>query len=123
MTDSLRPSPDLQTHLAVLEQKGLLVRIDEPIDKDAELHPLVRCQFVGGIAESDRKAFLFTNVVDAKGKRYDMPVVVGALAATPQIYSIGMARPVGEISDAWVQAIANPIAPTAVNAAPCQEVV
>jgi UbiD family decarboxylase len=123
MTETLRPSLDLQTHLAVLEQKGLLVRIDEPIDKDTELHPLVRCQFVGGVAESDRKAFLFTNVVDAKGKRYDMPVVVGALAATPQIYSIGMARPVGEISDAWVQAIANPIAPITVNGAPCQEVV
>ncbi len=27
------------------------MRIDEPIDKDTELHPLVRCQFVGGIAE------------------------------------------------------------------------
>ena len=123
MTETLRPSLDLQTHLAVLEQQGLLVRIDEPIDKDTELHPLVRCQFVGGVSESDRKAFLFTNVVDAKGKRYDMPVVVGALAASPQIYSVGMARPVAEISDAWVQAIANPIAPVAVNAAPCQEVV
>src|SRR5690348_4665772 len=104
-----KPSPDLQTHLAVLEEKGLLVRIDEPIDKDSELHPLVRCQFVGGVSESDRKAFLFTNVVDAKGKRYDMPVVVGALAASPQIYSLGMARAVAEISDAWVQAIANQI--------------
>ena len=123
MTETLRPSPDLQSHLAILEQKGLLVRIDEPINKDTELHPLVRCQFVGGVSESDRKAFLFTNVVDGKGKRYDMPVVVGALAASPEIYSIGMARPVSEIRDAWVEAIANPIKPVAVNAAPCQEVV
>ena len=123
MTETLRPSLDLQTHLAVLEQQGLLVRIDEPIDKDTELHPLVRCQFVGGVAESDRKAFLFTNVVDAKGKRYDMPVVVGALAASPQIYSVGMARPVGEISDAWVQAIANPVKPVSVSSGACQEVV
>ncbi|HEY4821163.1 MAG TPA: UbiD family decarboxylase, partial [Xanthobacteraceae bacterium] len=123
MTDSLRPSPDLQTHIALLEQKGLLVRVDEPVDKDTELHPLVRCQFVGGIAESDRRAFLFTNVVDQKGRRYDMPVVVGALAASPQIYSLGMARPVAEISDAWMQAIANPVAPVSVNSAACQEVV
>ena len=123
MTETLRPSLDLQTHLAVLEQQGLLVRIDEPIDKDTELHPLVRCQFVGGVSESDRKAFLFTNVVDAKGKRYDMPVVVGALAASPQIYSVGMARPVGEISDAWVQAIANPVKPVSVSSGACQEVV
>jgi 4-hydroxy-3-polyprenylbenzoate decarboxylase len=123
MTEALRPSPDLQTHLALLEQKGLLVRIDEPIDKDSELHPFVRLQFVGGIAEKDRKAFLFTNVVDAKGKRYDMPVVVGALAANPQIYSLGMARPVAEIRDAWVEAIANPVKPVTVNGGACQEVV
>ena len=123
MTEALRPSPDLQSHLALLEEKGLLVRIDEPIDKDSELHALVRCQFVGGIAEKDRKAFLFTNVVDAKGKRYDMPVVVGALAANPQIYSLGMARPVAEISDAWVEAIANPVKPVTVNGGACQEVV
>jgi 4-hydroxy-3-polyprenylbenzoate decarboxylase len=123
MTDTLRPSPDLQTHLAVLEQKGLLVRIDEPIDKDSELHAFVRLQFVGGIAEKDRKAFLFTNVVDAKGKRYDMPVVVGALAANPEIYSLGMARPVEEIREAWVEAIANPVKPVSVNGGACQEVV
>ena len=44
-----------------------------------------------------RRAFLFTNVVDAKGKRYDMPVVVGALAASPEIYAVGMGRKVEEI--------------------------
>ena len=38
----------------------------------------MRWQFRGGIEEKDRKAFLFTNVVDATGRRYDMPVVVGA---------------------------------------------
>ena len=31
------------------------------------MHPLVRWQFRGGIAEKDRKAFLFTNIVDSKG--------------------------------------------------------
>ena len=82
MTETLRPSPDLQSHLAVLEQKGLLVRIDEPINKDTELHPLVRWQFQGGLAEEQRRAFLFTNVVDASGHRYDIPVVVGALGAS-----------------------------------------
>ena len=83
-------SLDLQSHLAELEKRGLLVRIDEPINKDTELHPLVRCQFVGGVPEQDRRAFLFTNVTDSTGKKYEMPVVVGALAATPEIYSIGM---------------------------------
>ena len=116
-------SLDFQSHLADLEKRGLLVRIDEPINKDTELHPLVRCQFVGGVPEHDRRAFLFTNVVDSTGKKYDMPVAVGALAATPEIYSIGMGCAVGEISGTWVKAIANPIPPKEVTSALCQEVV
>ncbi|MFL5062448.1 MAG: UbiD family decarboxylase [Xanthobacteraceae bacterium] len=117
------PPPDMQTHLAVLEAAGLLVRIEKPIDKDTELHPLVRWQFQGGLDEAERRAFLFTNVVDSAGKRYDMPVAVGALAASPRIYALGMGRPVAEIGDAWMQAIAHPIAPVVVSAPPCQEVV
>jgi UbiD family decarboxylase len=116
-------SLDLQSHLADLEKRGLLVRIDEPINKDTELHPLVRCQFVGGVAEQDRRAFLFTNVTDSTGKRYEMPVVVGALAASPEIYSIGMGCAVDEISSKWVRAIANPVPPVEVASARCQEVV
>ena len=34
-----------------------------------------------------------------------------------------MGRPVEEIGEAWMQAIANPIPPVATNDAPCQEVV
>jgi hypothetical protein len=91
-----RPSLDLQTHLAELEAAGLLFRVDQPVNKDTELHPLVRCQFLGGFAEDERRAFLFTNVVDSRGRRYDTPVVVGALAATRKIYAMGMARQVEE---------------------------
>jgi UbiD family decarboxylase len=116
-------SLDLQTHLADLKKRGLLVRIDEPINKDTELHPLVRCQFVGGLPEQDRRAFLFTNVVDSTGKKYHFPVVVGALAASPEIYSVGMGRPIADISAAWMKAIANPIAPVEVQTGSCQDVV
>ncbi len=45
-----RPAADFQEHLAELERRGLLVRIERPIDKDTELHPLVRWQFLGGVA-------------------------------------------------------------------------
>src|SRR5947208_14441321 len=114
-----RPRLDFQEHLADLEASGLLVRIDRPINKDTELHPLVRWQFLGGVPEDKRRAFLFTDVRDAKGRRYDMPVVVGALAASPQIYAVGMGKPVEEIGDAWMRAIANPIPPVAVKAPRC----
>jgi UbiD family decarboxylase len=118
-----KPSLDFQTHLAALEARGLLLRIDRPINKDTELHPLVRCQFLGGIPEDDRRAFLFTNVVDSRGRRYDIPVVVGALAASPKIYAVGMGCAVEEIGAAWARAIANPIAPVLVKSPACQEVV
>jgi UbiD family decarboxylase len=124
-TRSTRSGPrlDFQDHLADLEAAGLVQRIDTPVNKDTELHPLVRWQFVGGVPEEKRRAFVFTNVVDAKGRKYDIPVVVGALASSPQIYAIGMGRKVEEIGEAWIAAIANPIAPITVASAPCQEVV
>ncbi len=117
------PRLDFQDHLADLEAAGLVERIDTPINKDTELHPLVRWQFVGGVPEDKRRAFVFTNVTDAKGRKYGMPVVVGALAASPEIYALGMGRKVEDIGEAWMQAIAHPIGPVVVDAAPCQEVV
>ena len=118
-----RPRLDFQQHLADLEAQGLLMRIERPINKDTELHPLVRWQFVGGVAEDERRAFLFTNVIDSAGRRYDMPVAVGALAASPRIYATGMGKTVEEIGKTWMQAIAQPIPPIAVTDAPCQQVV
>jgi UbiD family decarboxylase len=118
-----RNYPDLHDHLDTLRAKDLLITVDEKIDKDAELHPLVRWAFVGGMKEEERKAFLFTNIVDGKGRKFDMPVVVGAIAANRAIYSIGMGAPVEEIDRKWDRAIANPIEPRIVNDAPCHEVV
>src|SRR5580700_3597523 len=103
------PPLDFQEHLARLEADGLLVRIERPINKDTELHPLARWQFQGGLKENQRRAFLFTNVVDSAGRHYDMPVAIGALAASADIYAIGMGRPVGEIGEAWMEAINHPI--------------
>ena len=117
------PPLDFQEHLVRLEAEGLLKRIERPINKDTELHPLVRWQFQGGLAEDERRAFLFTNVAGSEGRRYDVPVAVGALAASARIYAVGMGRPVDEIGDAWMRAIANPIAPTEVKSGPCQEVI
>jgi UbiD family decarboxylase len=118
-----RAYPDLHEHLDALKKAGLLVTVDRPINKDTELHPLVRWQFRGGIEEPDRKAFLFTKVTDAKRRKYDIPVVVGALAASREIYRIGMGCPLEGINDTWNRAIAKPIAPRIVEDAPCHEIV
>src|ERR1700747_1263887 len=92
-----RAPADFQEHLANLEAAGLLVRIEREVNKDTELHPLVRWQFQGGLDESERRAFLFTNVVGADGHRFDMPVAVGALSASARIYALGMGCAVDDI--------------------------
>ena len=114
---------DLREHLERLDARGLLTRIDEPVNKDTQLHPLVRWQFVGGLPEESRRAFLFTNVVGADGRRFENPVVVGAFAANPEIYAVGMGVPVEEIGNVWNRGIAAPIEPEKVENPPCQEVV
>lgn len=119
----LQAPHDFQDHLARLEARGLLLRIDRPINKDTELHPLVRWQFVGGLPEESRRAFLFTNVVGSQGERYDIPVVVGALAASTEIYALGMGVPPADLGTIWMRALANPIPPVRITDAPSQEVV
>src|SRR5215210_6439155 len=105
------PYPDLHDHVRALEKAGQLIRVDRPINKDTEMHPLVRWQFRGGIEEKDRKAFLFTNVTDSKGRKYEIPVLVGGLAANREIYRIGIGCPFEEIDARWVRASQSPIVP------------
>jgi UbiD family decarboxylase len=113
---------DLHDHILALHRAGLLVLVDQPINKDTEMHPLVRWQYRGGIAENDRRAFLFTQPTDGKGARYDMAVLVAGLAANPEVYRIGFGRPLEEIGAAWVKALSAPIEPRVIADAPCQEI-
>lgn len=124
-----RTYADLNEHLRKLASGGQLFTVGAPVDKDTEMHPLVRWQYRGGVPEASRKAFLFANVTDARGRSYPGGrVSIGALAATPEIYAIGMNCKVDEIGAAWLHAIANPIPPRILttpvpNFASCQEIV
>ncbi|HEY4748168.1 MAG TPA: UbiD family decarboxylase, partial [Steroidobacteraceae bacterium] len=118
-----RHYPDLHEHVLALWRANLLVVVDEPINKDTEMHPLVRWQFRGGIPEPDRKAFLFTQPTDSKGRRYDAAVLVAGLAANREVYRIGFGQPLDRIGQAWVAAIASPVAPRVVAQAPCHDIV
>lgn len=115
--------PDLHAHIERLKERDLVWVIDRPVDKDTELHPLVRWQFRGGIPSEQRRAFVFTHVVDAKGRRFDMPVVVGALAANPAVYATGMNSAVEDIASRWSTALAHPVPPVVIENAPCHDVV
>ncbi len=114
---------DLHEHIAALREAGLLIQVDRRINKDTEMHPLVRWQFRGGIRAEDRKAFLFTNVTDSKGRDFDIPVLVCGLAANAAVYQVGMGVPLDEIKENWIRALNNPIVPNVVTRAPCQQIV
>src|ERR1700675_436245 len=100
MANSKKYYRDFREHLKALEERGKLVRIKRAINTDTEFMALVRWQF-RGLEEPDRKAFMFENVVDSKGKRYSMPVTVGTLAATTEIYGIGMMCDPDQIHERW----------------------
>ena len=118
-----RGYPDLHEHIESLKKAGLLIVVDEKINKDTEMHPLVRWQFRGLQNEEDRRAFLFTNITDSKGRKFDIPVLVGGLAGNRAIYSLGMQCKLEDVRDKWIKAMKNPIPPRVVQTAPCQEIV
>src|SRR5712692_2436595 len=113
---------DLHEYLAALEKAGKLTRIKSAINKDTELHPLIRLQFLG-LPEEKRTAFLFENVIDSRGKKYRMPYVAGCAAASRDIYALGMMCDADQIGDKWLHAQTHPISPRLVARAPVQEVV
>jgi UbiD family decarboxylase len=119
-----RQYDDLNAHLEKLDKAGLLWTIDAPINKDRHLHPFVRWGYVGDVgtvvANNPKRAFLFTNVTDAKGKSYqgDCDVMVGGTAGSPAIYAASLGiEDAGEdltalsqkIFAKWVQAFENPV--------------
>ena len=111
---------DLRDFIAVLEENHLLQRIKRPINKDTELHPLVRLQF-RGLSEEQRKAFYFSDVTDVKGKQYKMPVLAGAIAGSRYIYALGMKCKPDEIANKWYEAQLHPLKPEMVSTAPVYE--
>ena len=111
---------DVREYLQALENSDKLVRIKQPINKDTELHPLVRLQY-RGLAEADRRAFLFEKVVDLKGRSFDIPVAIACYAGNLDIYALGMQCKKDEIYDKWTRAQSRPIQPVEVKSAPCQE--
>jgi UbiD family decarboxylase len=113
---------DVREHLRAIEDRGKLVRVKKQINKDTQLMPLVRWQF-RGLQESKRKAFLFENVIDVKGRRYSMPVSVGTLAASTEIYSIGLKCEPDQIHERWTRAQMHPIEPVEVPSGPAQEII
>ncbi|MFQ5852040.1 MAG: UbiD family decarboxylase [Candidatus Binatia bacterium] len=115
-----RAYQELRELIQVLEEDGKLIRIRKEINKDTELHPLVRWQF-RGLREENRKAFHFENVTDSKRRRYHGSVLVGGLAASAAIYCRGLRCKPDEVADRWLHAMDHPLEPEIVSHGPVME--
>ncbi|OGQ51627.1 MAG: hypothetical protein A3I10_07815 [Deltaproteobacteria bacterium RIFCSPLOWO2_02_FULL_57_26] len=115
-----KPYRDLREFITALEDHGKLLHITREINKDTELHPLVRWQF-RGLKEEDRKAFLFENVTDAKRRKYSSPVLVGGLAGSSAIYCLGLKCQAEEVADRWLYAMDHLLEPEIVSHGPVME--
>ena len=112
----------LREYLKVLGETGQLVTINNPINKDTELSPLYKIQF-RGLPEEQRKAFLFTNVFDSRGKKYDMPVAMGVIGSNPDILAFSLQCKPEELQEKIAQMFLHPIEPRLVKTGPAQEIV
>jgi UbiD family decarboxylase len=101
---------DLREYVDVLEKEGKLFRIKRAINKDTELSPLVRWQY-RGLDHSERKAFLFENLTDSKGRKYESKVGICLLGANREIYSLALKCKPEEVWGKWSLALSNPIDP------------
>ncbi|MCZ6624381.1 MAG: UbiD family decarboxylase [Deltaproteobacteria bacterium] len=108
------PYNDLRELVAALEENGKLLRISKEINKDTELHPLVRWQF-RGLKEEARKAFLFENVTDSKKRKYHGSVLVAGLAGSAAIYCLGLRCKPEEVADRWIYAMDHTLEPEIVS--------
>src|SRR5581483_1354378 len=110
---------DFREYLHHLEEAGKLRRIFDPVDKDRELHPLVKWQY-RGIDEPNRFGFLFENVTDRDGKRVSR-VASSVIAANREVYALALGCPEAEVHDRWTRALTDQVAPRRVATGPVKE--
>jgi UbiD family decarboxylase len=117
------PYNDLRDYLRELESRDLLQRITERVNKDTELVPLVRLQF-RGLPEDERRAFVFDDVTDSRGRQFDASVAIGTFAASRRVYAaaLGVER-ADQAGPVWQRALSTPIEPQLVADGVCKEVV
>jgi UbiD family decarboxylase len=111
---------DFREYIEALEADGLVRRVHSPICKDTELMPLVRLQFRGLPAE-ERTAFVFENVTDKMGRKFDGQVAVGVLGANRAVYAKALGCAPDEITERWAEVHKNYIPPRLVDGGPVME--
>src|SRR3982751_3467483 len=112
---------DFRSYLKELEARGKLFRWNRAVNKDTELMPLMRLQY-RGLADEKRKAFLFENVFDSRGKKHPIKVATGMYGSSRAIasFALGCEEPL-QIYEKWREALAKPVDPITVASSPVQD--
>lgn len=105
----------LREYLEALERDNKVHRITAEVDKDWEIAAVCRRVFQK-IAPQRRPVLFFERV-----KGFDIPVLVGSLGASSEVYAIALQDRIERIHERWEQAQKRPIKPTQVTTGPCKE--
>lgn len=108
---------DFRDFLAVLDQRGRLRRVTQPVDRMWQPASLAKWMFQA-MPEEDRFGLLFENV---EGSEFSL--ATGAIGASRETYAIALGVAVDEIGDTWMEALTHPVAPKVVDSGVSQEVV
>jgi UbiD family decarboxylase len=106
---------DLREYLKTLESRGRLHHVTREVDPDWEVAAVMRRVFQR-IPRERRPAVMFERV-----KGHDMPVVAGALGASPDVYALSLETTVEQIADKWASAQSRPIPPVTVKTGPVKD--
>src|SRR6266849_2600272 len=106
---------DLRQYLAALERAGKLFRVKAEVERDWEIAAVTRRVFQR-IPDKDRPGLLFEHV-----KGSDIPVTVGILGASREVYALALQCSVDEIADRWADAQDDPLEPEPVATGPVKQ--
>jgi UbiD family decarboxylase len=113
---------DFREYLEALDQRGWLRHISQPVDKDRELHPLVRWQY-RGVDEQTRFGFLFESVTDRGGRKLTGRVASSVIAAHRNMYALALGCPLDKVHERWRQGLREPMATKTVASGPVKDVI
>ena len=112
---------DFRSYVSELEKRGKLYRWQRAVNKDTELMPLMRLQY-RGIDDNKRRAFLYENVRDGSGRKFDIRVATRVYGSSRDITALGLGcEDPKDIYEKWRHALAHMHEPRIVNDAPVQE--
>ncbi len=112
---------DLREFVQRMNERGLLFRYKDPINKNTELVPFVRIQ-QRGLPDEERKLILFEKPIDSNGRTYDMQVLSGAYSASNRLMTYAMGcESYDEAIERLCYAYDHPIQPVVINDGPVHQ--